>query len=109
MAKSKYPSKKSQKKSGIQNMLSMPLLLVLAGIVLVGGALFAVWKAGQPSSPKVAVEVKGSPSLKVDQDKVDLGDVKLGRTVSVSFQLANVGDETLRFSDKPYVEVREGC
>jgi hypothetical protein len=109
MAKSKNKSKKSQKKSGIQNVLPAPLLLVLGGLILVAGALFAVWKAGQSSSPKVPVEVKGAPSLKVDQDKVDLGDVPLGETVSVSFQLANVGDETLRFSDTPYVEVLEGC
>lgn len=106
---SKYKSKKRNKKKSIQDVLPTPLLLVLAGMVLVAGALFAVWKAGQPAVSQVPVEVKGSPSLKVSQDKVDLGDVKLGKTVSADFQLANVGDKTLRFSEKPYVEVVEGC
>ena len=109
MSKSNTKSPKSQKKTSIKDVLPTPLLLVLAGTVLIGGALFAVWKAGQPSGIQVPVEVNGSPSLKVDQDKVDLGDVKLGQTVSVSFQLSNVGDKALQFSDKPYVEVLEGC
>lgn len=105
----KYKSKKHNKKKSFQEIIPTPLLLVLAGMILVAGALFAVWKAGQPGTSQVPVEVKGSPSLQISQDKVDLGDVKLGKTVSVDFQLANVGDQTLRFSEKPYVEVVEGC
>lgn len=106
---SKYKSKKRKKKTSFQDVLPTPLLLVLAGIVLVAGALFAVWKSVQPASAQVPVEVKGSPSLKVDRDSVNLGDIPLGKTVSVSFQLSNVGDQTLRFSETPYVEVVEGC
>jgi hypothetical protein len=45
----------------------------------------------------------------VDQDKVDLGNVKLGQTVDVKFTLTNVGDKTLRFNKPPYIEVLEGC
>ena len=106
---SKFKSKKRNKKTSFQDILLTPVLLVLAGIVLIAGALFAAWKSGQTSGPKAPVEVNGAPSLKVDQDKVDLGDVPLGKTVSVSFELSNVGDQTLRFSEKPYVEVVEGC
>jgi hypothetical protein len=29
--------------------------------------------------------------------------------VEVSFQLTNVGDQALRFSKAPYIEVLEGC
>jgi hypothetical protein len=109
MAKSKYKSNKRQTKTGFQDVLPTPLLLVLGGIVLLAGALLAVWKAGQPNAAQAPIVFKGAPSLKVDQDKIDLGDLPLGQTVSVSFQLANVGDETLRFSDKPFIEVLEGC
>jgi hypothetical protein len=63
----------------------------------------------KPAASLAAIEVKGSPSLKVDQEKIDLGDVKLGKTVEVTFMLTNVGDQPLRFSKAPYIEVAEGC
>ena len=59
-------------------------------------------------APGATIEVTGAPSLQVDNEKVDLGDVKLNQTVQVSFQLTNVGDETLRFVKQPYIEVVEG-
>jgi hypothetical protein len=84
-----------------------PVLLLFGGaLLLVIGAVFAFRK---PPEPKATIEVSGSPSLKVDKEKVDLGNVKLGQTVEVSFQLINVGDQTLRFSKAPYIEVLEGC
>jgi len=109
VSKSKYSSKRRKRQPGLSKILSTPLLLVLGGIVLVAGASFAIWKSGQPATPKGSIEVSGSPSLKVDRELVDLGDVPLDQTVSVSFQLTNVGDETLRFTDKPFIEVAEGC
>lgn len=81
------------------------ILFFAGGLLLVVGAIFAFRK---PES-KVAIEVTGSPSLKVDQQKVDLGDIKIGRTVDVKFNLMNVGDKPLRFSKLPYIEVVEGC
>jgi hypothetical protein len=83
-----------------------PIILLIAGSLLVIGAIFAFRK---PAQPKAVIQVTGSPSLKVDQEKVDLGNVKLGRTVEVKFTLTNVGDKTLRFEKTPYVEVLEGC
>ncbi len=82
------------------------IILITVGSLMIIGALLAFRK---PSEPKVAVEVTGAPSLKVDRDKVDLGYVKLGQTVDVKFTLSNVGDQTLRFSKAPYIEVVEGC
>ena len=84
------------------------LWIVLGGIALVGLAALVV-AASTPSAPPAAVEVSGAPSLKVDQEKVDLGTVQLGQTVSVSFELTNVGDQPLRVTKPPYVEVVEGC
>jgi cell division septal protein FtsQ len=84
-----------------------PLLLLIAGgLILIFVVISALTK---PSQPKVAIEVNGSPSLKVDKEKVDLGKVKLDQTVKVSFQLMNVGDQTLRFTNTPYIEVLQGC
>lgn len=82
------------------------LLLIGGGLLLIAGAVFAFTR---PSQPKAPIEVTGAPSLKVDREEVNLGDVKLGQTVEVSFQLNNVGDQTLRFSEAPYIEIKEGC
>lgn len=82
------------------------LLLIGGGLLLVAVAIFAFTR---PSQPKASIEVTGAPSLKVDREVVNLGDVKLGQTVEVSFQLTNVGDQALRFSEAPYIEVKEGC
>ena len=81
-----------------------PLLIVL----VIGLAVALIALATQPAS-KVPLEVSGAPSLKVDQEQADLGNVRLGQTVSVLFELSNAGDQPLRFSDTPYVEVVEGC
>jgi hypothetical protein len=96
----------SRKSTGQSN---RPLLIVLGGFVLVAAALFALWKSGQPQQATVPVEVTGQPSLKVDKEEIDFGEVKLGKRVDASFTLTNVGDETLRFTQEPYIEVREGC
>ena len=84
-----------------------PMILLLAGGVLL--VIGAVSVLNKPSQPKATIEISGAPSLKVDREKVDLGNVKLGQTVEVKFQIMNVGDQTLRFSKAPYIEVLEGC
>jgi hypothetical protein len=83
------------------------LLMVGGGVILLAVAAFAILQ-NRPE-PKIAIEVTGAPSLKVDQEKIDLGDVRLGDTVSASFRLTNVGDQPLEIVDDPYIEVVEGC
>ncbi len=58
-----------------------------------------------PSSPAA----NSGPKLAADKEKIDLGNVPLGQTVSVSFEITNVGDQLLQFSEAPYIEVKEGC
>jgi len=84
------------------------VLLIMGGLLLLGGAAYFVWGNGA-ASPSANIEVKGSPRLQVDQDKIDLGEIKLGQTVEARFQLTNVGDQPLRFAEKPYIEIVEGC
>lgn len=81
-------------------------LLVAAAGLLVLAVYFLASAIAQPAA---AVEVNGSPRLRVDREVVDLGVVKLGKTVQVDFKLTNVGDQTLTFTEDPYVEVVEGC
>lgn len=82
------------------------IMLVAGGLLLIFGAVFAF---SQSSKAKAKIEVTGSPSLRVDKEKVDLGNIKLGKTVQISFELTNVGDQPLRFTAAPYIEVKEGC
>jgi hypothetical protein len=83
---------------------------IVAGVVaLVAVVAVAAFMLSGASQPKVEVTVKGAPSLSVDRNKIDFGDVKLGQTVQASFVVANVGDKPLRFSEPPYIEVVEGC
>jgi hypothetical protein len=71
-------------------------------------AAFAFWRGGK-TSPSFTPEATGGAKLKADRQQVDLGNVQLGQTVAVSFELTNTGDQPLRFTDQPYIEVVEGC
>jgi hypothetical protein len=84
------------------------LFLALGGSLLIALA-FLVFRGNQNTQSLAAIAVNGAPSLKVDREQVDLGNVQLGQTVEVSFRVTNVGDQTLRFSEPPYIEVLEGC
>jgi cell division septal protein FtsQ len=100
--------KVKRKTNGRKHSRNIGLLWLALGGVLVIGLAFLVFQASKPA-PKASVEVKGSPRLKVDKDKVDLGNEKLGSPVTVSFSVTNAGDQPLRFSEQPYIEVVEGC
>ena len=51
----------------------------------------------------------GTPRLAVDQEKIDWGTVKNRTKKSFTFTVTNTGDGILRFKEKPYVQVVEGC
>ena len=101
----KYPVKRSKKRK--QKNRWMPALFGLGGLALLVVAVLAL--KGGSGGTKAAIEVNGAPAVKVDKEQVDLGDVKLGKTVEVTFKVTNVGDQTLRFNEQPYIEVVEGC
>lgn len=82
-------------------------LATLGGLALL---FLAAWALAKPApAAKVPLEVQGAPKLKLNQQKIDLGNVQLGQTVSASFEVSNVGDQPLRFSTAPYIEAIEGC
>jgi len=99
--KTKIPPRTAKKNS------RTPLGLVLAGVGLLAVALWALLGANGRRGP--TIEVTGAPALRVDQEVLDYGDVQLGQTVQAAVRVTNVGDQTLRFTEAPYVEVREGC
>jgi hypothetical protein len=51
----------------------------------------------------------GTPSIAVDQKRIDYGDVKFNVEKTFAIKVTNTGDGTLRFKEEPYIEVLEGC
>lgn len=101
---------KPSKKVVPQKKQTVPIwlwLIVAAGVALI--AFVVIDTVSRNSTPPPAPLVTGAPALQVDKEKVDFGNVTLGQTVEVKFEVANVGDQPLRFKEKPYVEVIEGC
>lgn len=83
-----------------------PLAAALAGVLLITGAILL---AGKGEEQDYTPKVKGEPAIEVDQQEFDYGDVKLGSVINTSVRVTNVGDEALRFTSRPYVELIDGC
>ena len=75
-------------------------LVVLGGILLIVAAFFFTNQGGDGG---------GTPSIAVDQQKIDYGDVNFNVEKTFAIKVTNTGDGTLRFKEEPYIEVLEGC
>ena len=91
---------KTSKKYGKQKKQSFPWLLLALGGILVAAATFLIARQGGDG---------GTPSIAVDQQRIDYGDVKFNVEKTFAVKVTNTGDGTLRFKEEPYVEVLEGC
>jgi hypothetical protein len=94
-------TKKNQKYRKQKQSKNFPWLLVAlgGGLLLLATVLF-VSRNGDGG---------GTPSVSVDQQKIDYGYVKFGETRSIAVKVTNTGDGNLRFKEQPYIEVVEGC
>ena len=91
----------NKRKRKQQTKLSTPLIgLILGGILLVIGAVFFTFAGGDGG---------GMPKLVVSREKIDYGNVRFGNSKSFAFKVTNTGNGLLRFKEKPYIEVLEGC
>jgi hypothetical protein len=103
-------STKASKKVAPPGKQRFPIWLPL--IIIAGAALIMVAIVGGNNNQSGSTnqpQVSSGPALQVDQEKIDLGDVPLGQTVSAKFEITNVGDQPLRFTQKPYIQVAAGC
>jgi hypothetical protein len=75
--------------------------VVFGGILLIVAAFFFANQGGDGGG--------GTPSITVDQQKIDYGDVKFGVEKTFAIKVTNTGDGTLRFKEEPYIEILEGC
>lgn len=91
-------SKNKKKYRKQKNNLPWLWLVLGGGLLLVAAFLFARQEEGG-----------GTPSIQVDQQKIDFGYVKLEETRSFAIKVTNTGDGTLRFKEEPYIEIVEGC
>ena len=78
-----------------------PWILLALGGVLVALAVFLFARQGGDGG--------GTPSIAVDQQLIDYGDVKFNTNLTFAIKVTNTGDGTLRFKEEPYIEVLEGC
>jgi len=76
-------------------------LLAIGGVLLIIASFFFANQGGGDGG--------GTPSIVVDQQKIDYGDVKFGVNKTFAIKVTNTGDGTLRFKEEPYIEVLEGC
>ena len=90
-------SKKKNRKP--RNNFPWPIL-ALGGVLLLLAAFFLANRNGDGG---------GTPSVNVDQQKIDYGYVKFGESRSFAIKVTNTGDGMLRFKENPYIEVVEGC
>ncbi|MEW6030311.1 MAG: hypothetical protein ACOYZ8_08560 [Chloroflexota bacterium] len=81
---------------------SFPWVLLTFGGVLIVAALFLLARQGGGDDG-------GIPTIAVDQQNIDYGDVKFNTEKTFAIRVTNTGDGTLRFKEKPYIEVVEGC
>jgi hypothetical protein len=95
-------TKKNQKYRKQKPKKNFPWLFVVlgGGLLLLAAVLFANRSGGDGS---------GTPSIAMDQQLIDYGDVKFGVEKSFTIKVTNTGDGTLRFKEAPYIEVVEGC
>ncbi|MBV6391166.1 MAG: hypothetical protein KPEEDBHJ_00374 [Anaerolineales bacterium] len=91
-------SKKNKRQKQKQK---FPWLFLALGVVFIALAVFLFARQGGSGG--------GTPTIAVDQQQIDYGDVKFGVNKTFAIKVTNTGDGTLRFKEDPYIEVLEGC
>jgi len=76
-------------------------LVIIGGVLLIVAAFFLANRGGGDGG--------GTPSIAVDKQKIDYGDVKFNVEKTFAIKVTNTGDGTLRFKEEPYIEILEGC
>ncbi len=79
--------------------------LVFGGILLIVAAFFLANRTGGGSGGSGS----GTPQIAADPQKIDYGYVKFGNNKTFKIKVTNAGTGVLRFKEKPYIEVLEGC
>ena len=84
--------------------LAWPLLVFGGILLLVTAFLFANRNAADGADSG-----SGTPKITADPQKIDYGYVTFGNNETFKIKVTNGGTGILRFKEKPYIEVLEGC
>ena len=84
-------SKKHKKQKQRQAVPWPPI--IIGGLLLIAAAFFIANQGGGGG---------GSPSIAVDQQKIDYGDKHFGTNLTFTIKVTNTGTGTLRFKEQPY-------
>ena len=93
-------SNKKYKKQKQSTQFPWLFLVLGGGLLLFAVILFANRSGGDGG---------GTASISIDQNKIDYGYVRFGENRQFALNVTNTGDGRLKFSEKPYIEVLEGC
>ncbi len=85
------------------------LVFLVAGAVLLVGALFVVLRNSGGSAQALPTNQASGPQLAIDQTEQDLGNFALNQPAHSEFVVKNVGGQPLRILDQPKVEALKGC
>jgi hypothetical protein len=96
-------SKKTRKKRLQQRRKHFPWVQAIVAVVLILGTVLTL--ANRTNTTITG----GTPAISVDQEKVDMGYIKLGNYRTINIKVTNTGDGVLRFTEDPYLQVVEGC
>ncbi|MEW6402315.1 MAG: hypothetical protein AB1649_10980 [Chloroflexota bacterium] len=92
-------SKKNRKYRNQNKAFPWPLIAVGSVIVLIAAFLLINQNSDRG----------GTPSIAVDQQQIQFGDVKFDTPKTFAIKVTNTGVGVLRFQDAPYIQVVEGC
>lgn len=90
---------KKHKKQKQRQVVPWPLIII-GGLLLIAAVFLFANQSGDGG---------GTPSIAVDQQMIDYGDVKFDVEKTFAIKITNTGDGILRFTEEPYIEVLEGC
>ncbi len=79
-------------------------LLVFGGVAVIVAAFLFAGKGGAGGD-----DGTGTPRISADPQKIDYGYVPFGNDKTFQIKVTNTGTGLLRFKEKPYIEVLEGC
>jgi len=104
----------SRKSRKYRRQKRFPIFWVLAigGLLLVAGAILLSRPGGTSgggTATLAPIQVQGQAAIRVDRQEINFGDVKLNVQKTFTITVTNVGDQPLRFTEAPYIEVVEGC